>query len=165
MKDRQGDVSEVRDVSKAGDPLAQAHYQKCLDRIAEHFWARDWEALGDCIAFPNHITSLDAERVVETRKEWLEIARAARESFVQVGATEYHRICIEASFADPSRTRITGTHKTYILRNSTLVLPVYHARMTMVWSDGVWRSSGLHTESRDQDLPTIHADRMTRRPL
>lgn len=162
MKDQQTYRGRVHDAPQPSDPLAQAHYQTMLDRINRLFWARDWEALGGCISVPNRISSADTERVVDTLDEWLEIARAARQSFVQVGATEYHRICVEARFADATRTRITGLHKTYILRNSTLVLPVCNARMTLVWADGVWRSSGLHTEARDQDLPTIHADRVTR---
>ncbi|SMX35669.1 hypothetical protein [Maliponia aquimaris] len=163
MKDEQTDTGRAQDAPQPSDPLAQAHYQAMLDRINRHFWARDWQALGDCISVPNRISSLDAERVVDTIDEWLELARAARQSFVQVGATEYHRICTEARFDDAARTRITGAHKTYILRNSSLVLPVYCARMTLAWTDGVWLSSSLFTASRDKDLPTIHADRVTRR--
>lgn len=145
------------------DQLAQARYQDILDRINRHFWARDWEALGTCIAVPNYISSVDAQRRVDTLDEWLELAKAARQSFVQVGATEYHRICRRAHFTAPARTRITGVHETYIMRNSALVLPVYRARMRLVWKDGAWLSEALHTDSSDHDLPTIHADRITPR--
>ncbi|MBY6119850.1 hypothetical protein [Mameliella alba] len=143
------------------DPQAEAIYQAGLDRITNLFWARDWDQLADCIAVPNRIGAPDTERVFATLDEWIVTAKAARETFAQIGATEYHRLGRAARFTDEARTRIIGLHETYILRGSAFAMPAYRAFMLMRQeADGNWRSNGLYSEQRDTTLPTIHAERL-----
>ncbi|MBW4983455.1 hypothetical protein KZZ07_12975 [Mameliella sp. CS4] len=152
---------EVDDIVSETDPQAEAIYQACLDRINVLFWARDWDQLADSIAIPNRISAPDTERVFATHDEWIVNAKAARETFAQIGATEYHRLCRAARFTDDARAFIVGLHETYILRGSAFAIPAYRAFMHMrLCDDGTWRSHGLHSEQRETTLPTIHADQM-----
>lgn len=152
----------AKELLAASQPGAVDIYQGALDIIGNLFWSRDWEPLRDHILVPNRITALDTERIVHSLDEWIHLAKAARESFVRLGATEYHRLCRSAWFEDEDCRRISGVHETFILRGSTLVMPP-HQGFLMLWQcdDGRWRSDGLRADKRDTVLPTIHADRIT----
>ncbi|MGP6088401.1 hypothetical protein [Antarctobacter jejuensis] len=144
--------------SQADDAEAQEIYQDLLDKIAQHFWARDWVGLEPCFMIPNRVSSKDAERVFDDYTTWTPVLNAARDSYDRIGAKEYHRLCRGAHFTNDNRTSLTGQHITYIMRDAQFVIPPYMAYLTAVYHDGHWRAASLHTDKRDADLPTIHPE-------
>lgn len=144
--------------SVARDPIAEKTYQVLIDAISTHFWNRDWDLLEFFMDMPNTVSADGKTRVFHSYAEFLPVLRESRANFDTLGVSEYHRLCRSARFEDAARTRIVGTHETFVLRGSAPVITPYTASIQAVWAGDRWCSRGLISNKREADLPTLYPD-------
>ncbi|MBF9035082.1 hypothetical protein HKCCE2091_12620 [Rhodobacterales bacterium HKCCE2091] len=138
---------------------AMSVYQTHLDRVGRAFWSLDFPVLERLLGVPTSIRTLDAEDVLPDWPSLSAMLEAQRKSFKTLGATEYHRVVTSAEYSDTRLQEITGSHRTYILRGGTLVVPPYTASQVLRQVDGDWRAFDLQVSVRNRDLNIISRPR------
>ena len=132
---------------------ARAIYQANLDTVTRAFWRRDMARLGDLLHVPTWMRLADAEVLVSTWDELRAVLEAQRDSLDRMGATEYHRICIGAEWAEGRDDWIQGRHMTYILRGGAEAVPPYPCTMDLRRFGVLWMACALDCAIRNRDLP------------
>lgn len=134
---------------------AETIYQSNLDAVTRKFFTGDLSGVGDLIAIPSNVHTSDASLRIERMEDLLVMLNEQRESLMRLGTTEYHRICIEAAFANPPGTRIMGRHRTYVLRGGTYLMDPYLCEQTLVKEGSFWRASDIRCGLKNRDYTIV----------
>lgn len=138
---------------------AAAIYQHNLDVVSHALWVGDLALMLRHIALPNQMLTQDAEIVITSADEMLILMTEFREVLRNLGADHYMRVCLGASFLSPAGDIIVGQHNAYILRQGTLLRPVYANDMTLILgTDGQWRGVRIEARACNTDYPILSPD-------
>lgn len=123
-------------------------YQDHLNRVSEHIWARELDALTRIMAYPHQLstgTEIVEVDTPETLKSW---AKKFRDNLETLGATAYHRVAIAAAFTGNDEDRIDGFHRVYVLNGARHLIDPYSSEAQLCLQDGVWLGSGVRATLR-----------------
>lgn len=128
-------------------------YQLALDIVSRALMAGDMDTCLRFLAVPQHLRTLDAERVIKTDDE-MRIALAGYRAFIlDHGATSYIRLCEEARFETPNT--IIGTHQSHLIAGGRVMIEPYMVEMTLKRQGPLWRATQSLTLSNNHDTPVI----------
>ena len=111
-------------------------YQAHLDVVSAAVWARSYGTLTRHIDETIDIRTIDTSHAAVPRAQAIGNLMAFRKGMDEIGATAYHRVCLDAAFAGEGR--IEGRHRTYVLRGGNYAIDPYDNDMTLVLRDGIW---------------------------
>jgi hypothetical protein len=134
---------------------AQEIYQANIDAVSQRFLSGDLSDIGDYLAIPSEIHVNDASVILDRLEDLVLLLREQREGLLSMGATEYHRVCTDAAFANAEQTRIEGAHRTYILRGGSYLLTPHSCNQRLENQDGVWRACCLKCQVRNSDYTIV----------
>ncbi len=129
---------------------AREIYQLNLDIVSRAVWTKDCATVLQHLKLPNQMYTADAGMLVRTAEELCAVVEDFRAYLQRMGALDYHRICTEAEVDPDNPDRITGKHRTYILRGGRYVIEPYVNDMVMERVDGHWMATELraHVENK-----------------
>ncbi|WP_238365907.1 hypothetical protein [Mesobacterium pallidum] len=152
---------EKRDATQAPPAPGQADpkeiYQANLDAVDLVLWQERWDELSLHLATPAVFRMADYEVRLASDADFVAMSRTLRTSLLRLGANAYHRICRAADWADDRRTRIVGSHRTFILQHGRPLVPPYVSTMPLVFEGGRWRAVGIETEVSNRQVPFVAA--------
>ncbi|PWJ19290.1 hypothetical protein [Jannaschia seohaensis] len=131
---------------------AVAIYQNYLDTVCDLLWRGQYEEICEHMVFPNAIIMLDAMAEDISREQMLENLKSLHDSLLRQGAQSFYRLCQTAQVDPLDPSRILGTHRSYVLRGGTYVVPPYDNRLLLVQTEGRWRAAKLQTLARNSTI-------------
>lgn len=125
---------------------AHALYQTHLDVVSDAVWRRSHSTLARHVDGVLDIETLDKMHLRTPRAQAIGNLIAFRRAMEGIGATAYHRLCLDAAFA--GEDRIEGRHRTYVLRGGNYAIDPYECDMVLRLRDGVWMMSDTRVSRR-----------------
>jgi hypothetical protein len=136
-------------------------YQEVLDFTSKAFWAGDFVLGCTRLSFPHYLIVNDARSYCEVEDDLIVSAFQMQKSLRNQGATDYFRICMEATYQPDKPHRIIGQHLTHVLRNGTYIIDPYPSKMELVCENGVWKGCGIRTYLDNKVSSIIRPDKIT----
>lgn len=130
-------------------------YQANLDAVSRMLFAGDLDRIGCHIAVPCAVHTQDSSQRIEQLDDLMVMLREQRDCLRRLGATEYHRICIEAEFTDPTGLRIRGHHRTYLLRGGSYLMEPYPCEQQIELQGDDWKALDLNCQMRNSELTLV----------
>lgn len=130
---------------------AQNIYQAHLDAVSERLWREDFAGVAAMMRYPSPVTTNDATTMIESPKHMIKTLKVFRASLVRLGATDYHRTCVEAHFVDDRDDIVEGQHLTYALRNGTYAIEPMASYMSLQRVGEAWLGAGIRTMVHNRD--------------
>lgn len=141
-------------------------YQAFLDEISDHVLFGRAEAVAARMMYPQIMETRDGSARFDGPSQMIAAVSEFHRHLRSIGATEYHRICREASFLGAG-DEISGWHTSYVMRGGTFLMEPFRSSMRLVRVDGVWLGAGNVSEAlyRDVVIFTPEQFRRTREGL
>lgn len=130
-------------------------YQTNLDAVARVVFSGEMSRIQDLIAVPLTIQMADGSVQIDRLEDAVFMLSEQRDNLLNLGTTEYHRICVDATFVDPAATQITGRHKTYVMRGATYLLDPFLCEMDLIKDAGLWRLRHMRCHMKNSDYTVI----------
>lgn len=130
-------------------------YQASLDAVASMVFSGDMTRLQDLISVPLTIQMADGSLQIERLEDVVFMLSEQRDNLLNLGTTEYHRICVDARYLDPAATQISGRHKTYVMRGATYLLEPFICEMDLTKDAALWRVGLLRCNMNNSDYTVI----------
>ncbi|SNS82982.1 hypothetical protein [Antarctobacter heliothermus] len=130
-------------------------YQANLDAVAQMVFSGDMSRLQDLISVPLVIQMADGSMQIDRLEDVVFMLAEQRDNLLNLGTTEYHRICVDARFLDPAATQISGRHKTYVMRGATYLLEPFICEMNLTKDAALWRVCLMRCHMKNSDYTVI----------
>lgn len=115
-------------------------YQRHIDEVSKAVFDGDIDSVIARWGIPHVFISHGGEEIVKGEEMLRRYMTNFHRHIRSIGATAYHRICLEAHFAPEDADRIEGRHRTYLLRGGSYVIDPYESDMVFERQNGVWRA-------------------------
>ncbi|WP_323772172.1 hypothetical protein [Antarctobacter sp.] len=137
------------------EDMAKEYCQTNLDTVTRQFIDGDLSRIDNALAIPSKVRTMGTALRVE-RLEALEVMlEEQRSTPLDLGTTEYRRICIDAKFINPVGTQISGRHKTRVMRGGTYLVDPYFCEHALVKEGPHWRASHIRCGMKARESTTI----------
>ncbi len=140
---------QTADAGETPPNEAMEIYQGHLDIVTEAFWARNFDNVRPHMLLPGTMRLKDVAREISDWDGRRALFDDQRDGLDAMGATEYHRLVVEAAFSTPDR--IEGSHLSYVIRGGSLVVSPYLSRMPLVRTPAGWKAHGIDTDVSNAD--------------
>ncbi len=130
------DTHPNADLPETSDAKAQAIYQHLLDKIAETYFAGDFDGFARMIHVPHRIEYFAKAVVLKTRDDLRRLFDDICNHNTQNGITNIIRTCLAAQFL--SKDEILGMHETRMIMTNQVMLSPYPVKSVLRRIDGAW---------------------------
>ena len=113
--------------------------QHLIDVTGDAMFNDDFDTFADCFKIPHRIETFEAHRIVRTLDDLRSVFDGVRAHHNEIGATAIVRRSIAAEFIAPDR--ISSTHRSWVMRDSIILLRPYPVHSVMEKIGGAWKVS------------------------